>query len=279
MLTSQVIKQVEDFVYSKPRSIQEIAQHIKKNWRTADRYVQEIEKQYGTLATRTFREGTRGALKIVYWAAIDKVSASVFQERLEEEIMRAKWKEDLSAFDIFQYVPDKYKKAAVETEQSEQKVGFFRIQKILEKAEKQLLIFSGNLSFINFKHKNQSIQDILDSLVKKGISIKVLCRVDIAGRKNVERLLALNEKYGKQLVEIHHKLHPIRATIVDKQFFDIKEIKEPTGELHELDKKLFIFYNIKDKEWIDWLTRIFWKLFSSSIDAPGRLQQLGKLRV
>lgn len=274
MLTNEKIRQIEEFVYQKPKSIQEIAVFLKKNWRTADRYVKDIIDNVGTLSTKTFREGTRGALKIVYWTSIEKRASSVFQEDLEKQILNAKRKEDFSAFDIFQYIDDKNKKVTVQSEQSEQKVAFNRIKNILEKAEKQILIFSGNLSFINFRNKEERILDILDSLVKEGISIKVICRVDIAGRKNVEELLSLNYKHGKELVEIHHRYHPIRATIIDKKFFDIKEIKEPTGEIRELDKKVFIFYNIADKDWTDWLTKIFWKLFSSSIDAKRRIHEM-----
>src|SRR3989344_7844860 len=102
MLSNEIIKKIEDFVYSKPRSIDEVAKHIGKNWGTADRYVQEIEKNFGTLSTRVFREGTRGALKIVYWSAVDKVSSSVFQQKMEEDILKSKRKEDFSSFDIFQ---------------------------------------------------------------------------------------------------------------------------------------------------------------------------------
>ena len=102
MLDNNTIKKIEIFVYAKPRSIQEIATYLGKNWRTAERYASQIEKDFGTISTRTFREGTRGALKIVYWASIEKASQSVFQEMLEEEIMHAKRKEDFSAFDIFQ---------------------------------------------------------------------------------------------------------------------------------------------------------------------------------
>ena len=46
MLTNELIKKIEEFVYSKPRSVQEIAQLIGKNWRTADRYISEIEKNF-----------------------------------------------------------------------------------------------------------------------------------------------------------------------------------------------------------------------------------------
>lgn len=281
MLKTEVIQKIEQFVYAKPRSIQEIAQHISKNWRTADRYIEEIEKDFGTLSTRVFRGGTRGALKIVYWSAVEKVSSTIFQEKLEEEIMRARQKEDFSAFDIFQFVKNNKKSVNVETEKSEEKAAFKNISEQLIMAEKQLLVFSGNLSFINFKDPNSSkrIIDIFDDLVKKGISIKVLCRVDIAGRKNVESLLSLNQKHGKELVEIHHKVHPIRATIFDKQFFDIKEIKEPTGNIHELDKKIFIFYNIQDKDWVEWLSRIFWKIFSSSLSAQKRIDEMQKIKI
>lgn len=281
MLSSDIVKKIEDFVYAKPRSVQEIALHIEKNWRTADRYIEEIESEFGTLATRVFREGTRGALKIVFWASIEKASSSIQQQQLEDEIIRAKWKEDVSAFDIFQYVSKDKKTLSIENEKSEEKVSYERISSLYGKAQKQLLIFSGNLSFIHFKDPKtkKTMIDTLDSLVKKGISIKILCRVDISGRKNVEDVLALNHKNGKDLVEVRHRLHPLRATIVDKLCFDMKEIKEPTGNIHELDKKIFIFYNVREKEWVEWLTRIFWKLFNSSISAQKRLAEMQKIRL
>lgn len=65
MLDARARKRISDFVYQKPRTVQEIAQFLRVNWRTADRYVEKIAWEEGTLATRTFREGTRGALKVV----------------------------------------------------------------------------------------------------------------------------------------------------------------------------------------------------------------------
>ena len=222
MLNSEVVKKIEDFVYSKPRSIQEISEHIEKNWRTADRYVNEIEKEFGTLAIRVFREGTRGALKIVYWASIDKVSNSIFQERLEEEIMKGKKKEDFSALDIFQYVNDKNKKVEIKVADNDGISQLDSLTDFLNSTKKQLLIFSGNLSFISFKDKKNDIFKTLDELAKKGINMKVVCRVDIAGNKNVERLLSLNFKHGKENVEVRHSEQPLRAIIVDNKFFNIK---------------------------------------------------------
>ncbi len=84
MLTPEIIKKINDFVFLKPRTIDEIAKYIRKNWRTANRYVEGIAEQQGTLAIRVFREGTRGALKIVYWASIEQIHSSAFQEQLFE---------------------------------------------------------------------------------------------------------------------------------------------------------------------------------------------------
>ncbi len=278
MLDSQTIKKIEEFVYSQPRSMQEIAKHIGKSWRTIDRYVKEIEKEYGTISMKTFRKGTRGALKVVYWSSVEKVSNSVFQERLEEEIMRLKKKEDFSAFEIYQHVSDKKKKATIEKKYREDETNLRELKQYMEKSKKQILLFSGNLSWVNLENKEISFFDELDKLVKRGIPIKILTRVDLAGLKNTEKVLSLNFKYGKELVEIRHCEQPLRAIIIDKQIARLKEIKEPTGKIHELNKRLYIFYTINDKEWVEWLSRIFWKLFSNSIDANKRIEELRKLK-
>jgi len=279
MLDNITIKKIEDFVYAKPRNIQEISQLIKKNWRTADRYIQEIEKEYGTITTRTFREGTRGALKIVYWASIEKINNSIFQEKIAEEIEIFKKKEDLSAFDIFQHIPSKNKEVWIKQGKNEVILGRLKeFEDLLLTAKKQILFFSGNLSFINFKDKKTDIFQVLEELVKKGISMKVVCRVDIAGKENIKKLLSLNFKYGKELIQIRHNEQPLRATIIDNKIINLKEVKEPLCRDHELNKKTFIFYTIKDKEWTEWLSRIFWKLFSSSIDSNKRMQEIEKIK-
>ena len=279
MLNQAIIKKIEDFVYQKPRSIQEIAEHIGKNWRTADRYVTEISQSFGTLSVRTFREGTRGALKIVYWSSVDKINHSVFQEQLEKDIMNGKMKSDFSPLDIFQHVPDKNKYAQVKKGKNEVEAGRLRdFENILLQAKKQILFFSGNLSFINYDDGEVNVFEVLEKLIKKGIKVKVVCRVDIVGKKNVEKLLSLNFKYGKELIEIKHREQPLRVTVVDDKIINLKEIKEPTGRKHELDEKIFIFYTIKDKDWTEWLQKIFWKMFSSSIGVEKRLNEMNKIK-
>lgn len=278
MLNNETISKIEEFVYIKPRSIQEISELIKKNWRTADRYIEEIIKEKGTLSIRIFRKGTRGALKIVYWSAVEKRTSSIFQEELEKQILNAKTKEEFSAFDIFQHISDKNKKAFCKAAKDEVDIGKLKeFQDFLESTKKQLLFFSGNLSFINYKTKDVDIFKTLDKLAKKGISIKALCRVHIEGKENIEKLLSLNYKYGKEIVEIRHKEQPLRTTISDSKKFNIKEIKIPSMKEKELKKKTFIIYTIKDQDWAKWLTNIFWKMFNNSIGAEKRLSELNKI--
>ena len=277
MLSNEIVRKIEDFVYAKPRSVQEISEHLNKNWRTVDRYIEEIISEYGTLNRRIFREGTRGALKIIYWAAIEKVSHSVFQKEIEKRIYEGKTREDFAAFDIFQHLPDKNKEVWMKAAKNEivaGRLGSFK--KFLLGAKKQILFFSGNLSFINFDDGETNVFEVLDELVQKGISIKVICRVDIVGKDNIEKLLSLNFKYGKELIEIRHREQPLRATIVDGKMINLKEVRMP-GERGELKNKMIIIYTLKDKEWGAWLSKIFWKMFSHAIGSKKRLQEIDKL--
>jgi hypothetical protein len=278
MLDNEIVRKIEAFVYSKPRSIQEIALHTGKNWRTADRYVDEIEKNFGTLSTRVFRGGTRGALKIVFWSSIEKINSSAFQERLEQQITHAIRKEDFSAFDLYQHVDDKYKKAIIEKKNLKDDYDGNDLMDIISHTKKQLIIFSGNLSFINMKSKKMTMIKVLDTLVKKGVTMKIICRVDLVGKQNVEKILELNFKNGKESIEIRHQEQPIRAFIIDNEIIRIKEIKEPTGKINELNKKIVIYYEIRDREWCAWLAKIFWKMFSNSIDSGVRIRELNKLK-
>ena len=112
---------------------------------------------------------------------------------------------------------------------------------------------------------------------EKDVKIKVLCRVDIVGKNNIERVLSINYKLGKENIEIRHREHPLRAFVIDNKLVRIKEIKEPTGRIKELDKKIFIFYTIKDKEWAEWLSRIFRNMFSNSVEAKKRFEEIKKI--
>jgi nitric oxide synthase oxygenase domain/subunit len=45
MLDKATIKQINEFVYQKPRTVQELALLLKVNWRTADSYVEKISAE------------------------------------------------------------------------------------------------------------------------------------------------------------------------------------------------------------------------------------------
>jgi len=280
MLNNELIKKIEDFVYSRPRSVDEIAKHINKNWRTADRYISEIEKNFGTISTRVFREGTRGALKIVFWSSVEKVSHSVFQQIIEKDILSAKRKYHFSPFDIFQYVNNKNKEAYIEKNAAQKERNLSHYAKFIKAAEKQVIIFSGNLSFINERKKEFDFLEIFEELVKKSVQIKVICRVDLAGKDNVEKLLYLNFKHGKEMIEIRHHEQPLRGAIIDNKTMRLKEVNIPfdKSSKSESSNVADVVYFIKDKEWADWLSKIFWKMFSSSIEASVRLKEMQKIR-
>jgi len=277
MLDTNLVKKIESFVYNKPRSVDEISKLIGKSWRTADRYIKEIDDQFGTISTRVFREGTRGALKIVFWAGVEKASQTVFQKKLEDDILKGKKKEDFSAFDIFQYVPDKNKIVSVDSTKKDYSENISEYTEIIKDTKRQLIIFSGNLSFVNSKNKKQDMFKVLEGLVKKGVSIKVIARVDLPAMANVEKLLSLNFIHGKELVEIRHREQPLRGIITDSKVIRLKEVKEPTGKINELNKTTFIFYTINSKPWAEWLSKIFWKMFSNSYLAQKRLEELKKI--
>ena len=133
------IKKIEEFVRKKPRTMQEIAELIGKSWVTTDRLIEKISKEEGSIDVRTFRGGTRGALKIVY-SVVNSVHATQIQERLLKIIENGRNKEDFSPFDIYQFAEKRQSLVASEA---------VRFEKLLGEAQQQILFFSGNLSWLD----------------------------------------------------------------------------------------------------------------------------------
>ncbi|MCD6398295.1 MAG: hypothetical protein J7L08_00035 [Candidatus Aenigmarchaeota archaeon] len=62
---------------------------------------------------------------------------------------------------------------------------------------------------------------------------------------------------------------------MDNKFVQLKEIKDPKDyEKEELSKKTYIFYEIYDKEWVNWLRDVFYKLYRSAVPAQDRLKNM-----
>ncbi len=278
-LDSATEKKILEFVYKKPCTISEIALLIRKNWRTADSYVDTIARQSGTLAVRTFRKGTRGALKIVYWNNLEKIHSSEAQERLFEQIRAGRTKNDFSPFNIYQFVDSRKRTAFVEQQSEEATTVKQDLSGILRSAKNQILIFSGNLSWSNLKQGKENIIDVFENIAKRGVSIKILSKVDITSYKNVVKMLEINHRLGKDVVEIRQCEQPLRAFIIDDSMARFKEIlnAEDYGR-EELDKRTYAFYEITDKEWIEWLTKIFWNLFRTSIPANKTIKDLKSIK-
>lgn len=269
MIDKKIIDMILDFVRQKPRTIQEISKLLQKNWRTAERYVDKIIEETGLIAIRTFREGTKGALKIAFWNALEKTQGSAYQQRLLQLILQGRHKEDFSSMDIYQFIPKEKREAFIEhTEISNHPK--IKYDTLLGHATKQVLFFSGNLSWLDTW---PNAIKILEKAAKKGISIKIITRVDIVSQKNIEKLLNINQRTGKDAVQIRYCEQPLRALIIDDSLASLKEVLTPAHN-KELKKNMFMYYVIEDAEWISWLQKVFWQLWGQSIDAQTRIDAL-----
>ncbi len=279
-LDAKTKKKICDFVYTKPRSVNEIAKAIGKNWRTADRYVQKIEQDDSCISTRTFREGTRGALKIVFWSNIEKIHSSSFQEQLFRQIESGREKPDFDPFDIYQYIDEQKKSAFAEKFEGANISTKQNLFSFLTSAESAVYIFSGNLSWINVVENKKKMISAIENLVKRNVRIKILCRVDFASTGNLKEIYAINNKFGKELIEIRHCKQPLRGFIVDNKTARFKEEKISTKyKKGELPKNLRLFMEIYDEEWIEWLRNVFNSLFRNSIDANKRIKEIEKIKI
>lgn len=279
MLDQQLSKEILAFVATQPRTIQEIAHHVQKNWRTADRYVEQISQETGLLGTRTFRQGTRGALKVVYLVHLERIAGTEFQERLLQRITAGRRKQDFSPFDIYQHVDPKRRNAFLETMEREDVTDQQDLAALLRSAQESLLMFSGNLSWANLRQGRTQIITVLEEIAERGIPVKIIARVDIASIANVEKVLAINARLGRDAIEIRHVEQPLRCFVVDTRHCRLKETKDPSSyKPGELAEKTFIFYDLHDPDWVLWVQKVFWKMFSTGIPAAKRLETMESIR-
>ena len=265
MLKQETIKKIEKSVKNRPRTVEEISKILGKNWRTADNYIKKISTEQGTIATHTFREGTRGALKIVYSTTQKDFHSTAYQERIFSQIISLRKKEDFNPFDIYQHVPEQKRRAFLEKQTELEITEKQGLTNALRSAENQVLIFSGNLSWAITKQGETTLLSLLEELILRKIPIKIICDVDIESLENISRILSLNEKHKTNQIEIRHTEQPLRAFIVDTKFARFKQHKQ---------KNTFIFYEIKDEEWVNWLQKLFWQIFRTSIGAEQRIKDL-----
>ncbi|MBI4144748.1 hypothetical protein HY493_00910 [Candidatus Woesearchaeota archaeon] len=278
MLDKTAEKRILEFVHQQPRTVQEVAHLIQRNWRTADSYVEKIVKESGAISTRTFRGGTRGALKIVFWNNIERINSTEFQERLFKRIEHGKRKEDFSPFELYNYIDPKMRKAW-NGKYSERGMTKQHLPELLASAKRQVLIFTGNCSFINLTEDRQSLLSVFQQLAERGVGIKVLSRVDLAAVKNLQKFLSINYGLGKDVVEVKHCEQPLRGFIIDDEVVRLKEELDPVRyRSAELDGHTILLYEFSDPDWVKWLQNVFWNLFRSSLSGQKRLEDLRSIK-
>jgi hypothetical protein len=277
MIRDEIVEKINEFVAKQPRSIQEIAEFLGCSWITADRYVEAISKKYGNISVKVFRKGTRGALKVVYPTPFQPLHTHIAQENLFEKIVGGRKKEDFRPFEIFQYA--KKKRFIVEKKNKEDETIDVDVAKHLASAREQVLIFSGNLSFINIVDKGVKVLDVIRNLARNGVVIKALARVEIPGINNIEKILAINKSIGMDAIEIRHAEQPLRGEIIDDKVARLREEwEEKRYKTGELEYNLAVFYEIYDKEWVAWLQKVFWHIFNASVPAESRMKELNTIK-
>lgn len=280
VLDEPIIEKIKEMVYKKPRSINEIALTLNKSWKTADRYVEEVMLKTGLIKTETFRGGTRGALKIVYWNNIEKLHSTDVQENLFKQIELGIDKQDFSPFEIYQYVESSKRSGRYELIENEKDYNYYieSLVPYFERAEKEILIFAGNLAFIHLQHKNKTILSYLKDCIKRKIIVKIITNINLIDLQNVEELLSLNSGLREPLLLIKHGITPLRVYVFDNFIMKFGEIQKSSGKKGQIDKALAVYYSINDKEWIEWMCKIFWRKFQICIPAVKRIENLSTLR-
>lgn len=278
-LDNKTIEKIKALVYSRPRNINEIAHAINKNWRTANRYIDQIMLQTGTIKTMTFREGTRGALKIVYWNNTEKIYSTDIQEKLFKQMESVIDKSDFSPFEIYQYIDPKNRKGYYEEIESEKNydydikslVPFFKI------TQKEIYIFAGNLAFIHLKHNKKSVFDSMKEAVKRKVMIKIITDINMGDIDNIEKVLSLNSGLREPYVEIRHEKIPLRAYIFDNIIIKLGEILSSQKKKGQVKQILALYYEVRDENWIAWMQKLFYKKFQNAIPSNIRIENLKSL--
>jgi len=273
-LKDQEIKIILDYVKKEPHTVQDISRLIKRSWVTTDSYLKQVKEKTGLIDIKTFRKGTQAALKIVFYCHADVALSDEIKESLFHRVKSSQFKQEFDFMDVYQFVPDNKKKAYSEEYNDEEISRNPRLIELFSQAKHTVYCFSGNLSFINMKEKNKPILSIIEEMAKRKVVFKIICRVNVASLTNLNKLSKLIEKYPASF-EIRHHYQPLRGFIIDDKIARFKN-EEPIQKYKkgELQKSTRIWYEIRDQEWVEWLQKVFWNLFRSSMDYESRQKEL-----
>lgn len=280
VLDNNTIEKIKSLVYQKPRTINDIAIAIGKNWRTANRYVDEIILKTGTIKVITFREGSRGALKLVYWNNSEKLYSTDIQEQIFKKIELGINKSDFSPFEIYQYIDSDKRNAYYEEIKDETKYNY-RIDMLIpyfENAKTEIFIFAGNLAFIHLKYNGKTMFEYIEDCVKRGVLIKIITYINLIDLDNIEKVLGLNSSFSENRVEIRHEIIPVRAYIFDEEIVKFGEIASGQNKTGQLKEKIALYYEIKDENWVLLIQKLFWKKFQNAIQSNKRIENMRTIK-
>jgi hypothetical protein len=281
VLTPRIAEQIKEIVYKKPRSMDELSKAIGKNWRTANSYVEKIMQESGEIRVTTFREGSRGALKVVYWNNSEYIYASDVQKEIFEQIKKGIDKQDFSPSEIYQYVAPEKRDAYFETFDTEETYthGMKDLEPYFKNTEKEIFILVGNLRFIHFDvGGGKTVLDFFKDCISRGVIIKIITEITFLDFENVELLLSLNRGLKDPLIHIKHKKTPLRAYLFDDSIIRFCEVYLSQDRLGEREGNYSVYYEIRDSEWVLWLQKLFWQEFQKGVPVSLRLDLFKSLR-
>jgi hypothetical protein len=275
VLTIDLKRRLLEKISRSPCSIQELAFEFEKNWRTIDNYIGKLVDE-GLVCIKEFKKGSRVAFKIVFIQPEINFQISDIQKQILKKIESGQRSQNFSPLNIIQHIDENEFKAYFKSTQNLSDSTNFELANFLKQATQNILMFSGDLSWVNLKIKTGSLLDTIEDLARRKISIKIIARVDKNTQKIVDKLLNINYKLGYEMIEIHHEEHPLRCFVIDGK---IARLKEPSfsSEKGNLKKIGTYFYMVFNESWINWFERLFWSMFRTSIPASKRIKVLDKI--
>tara|TARA_Y100000310_G_C20623128_1_gene784401 strand:- start:350 stop:1180 length:831 start_codon:yes stop_codon:yes gene_type:complete len=268
-------QKVLELVHARPRAVAEIAASINKNWRTANRYIEQLAAE-DLLNIHVFRKGGRGSLKIAFWPTEATTSPSSVKQFLFQRIVQGVQFEDFSPLDIVQHIAPEYRSLFSLSKTSyAEKPNVDDWFKVWKEASSSLQFFSGNLSFMHLGG-TENVLKLLDGALGKGVDAYFLTRVDHTNKELIQKMLSLNKRGHKGKVHIRYAHQPLRCTIADKHTAHLKE--DFSRYSVEDTKKNVCLYTLTDEAWVQWLDDVFWHFWHGGVDAEKRLDLFQELQ-
>lgn len=264
-------RKIIDALKCEPLSVQEISKIIGKSWVTTNTYLEKLGRDTGLIDIKVFRKGSHGALKVVYYKHLVR-NNDLVKKSLYTQIRNSRIKQDFDFMELYQFVADDKKKTDVDKYQTEF-LGHMRT--LYNSAKHSILCFSGNLSYVGLEENDIKMLDIIESALKRKVSVRIVARLNVSTLKNWKKIEHLLKKY-EGLFEVRHAYHPLRGFIIDQNAARFKN-DECNYDRKELSQDMRFFYEIYDSDWIMWLQDVFWDYYNSALDGAQRIKELDKV--